>query len=75
MTATDLSRKSLRRDQVLEIHFAPLPEPPPNMMKLPGVADWWAQMKLTRERDVQVFHRMVNNLQISSNGAATAPLP
>ncbi len=75
MTATDLSRKSLRRDQVLEIHFAPLPEPPPQMMKLPGVSEWWSQMKLIRERDIQVFHRMVNNLQISANSPATTPLP
>lgn len=75
MTATDLSRKSLRRDQVLEIHFDQLPEPSPNMMKLPGVAEWWAQMKLTRERDVQALHRLINNLQVSSNGAATTPLP
>ncbi len=65
--ATELSRKSLRRDQLLELHFSVWPEPPPEMLKLPGVAKWWNEMKLARERDVQAFHRFVNNLQISSN--------
>jgi hypothetical protein len=67
--ATVLSQRSLRRDQVLEIHFSPLPEPPPEMMKLPGVRAWFEQMKLMRDRDIQSFHRLVNNLQISSNNA------
>lgn len=67
--ATQLSRSSLRRDQVLELHFAPWPEPPPEMLKLPGVSKWWTDMKLARERDVQAFHRFVNNLQISSNNS------
>lgn len=62
-----LSRLSLRRDQVLEVHFDKLPDPPPEMMKLPGVASWFNSMKLVRERDIQAFHRLVNNLQISSN--------
>lgn len=75
MTAIDLSRISLRQDQILELHWSPLPEPPPNMMKLPGVAEWWAQMKLARERDVQSFHRLVVNLQIRANSPATTPLP
>lgn len=66
-TDLDISRKSLRRDQVLEVHFLPWPEPPPNMMKLPGVADWWNQMKLARERDVQSLHRLVNNLSLTQN--------
>lgn len=66
-TATDLSRRSLRRDQILELHFSPIPEPPPEMMKLPGVRAWFEQLKLMRERDTQCFQRMVNNLQISGN--------
>jgi len=60
--ALQLSRTSLRRDQVLEIHFAPWPDPPANMMKLPGVQEWWNQMKLCRERDIQTMQRMVNNI-------------
>ena len=44
--ATELSRKSLRRDQLLELHFSVWPEPPPEMLKLPGVAKWWNEMKL-----------------------------
>lgn len=60
--ATALSRKSLRPDQILELHLTPFPDPPPEMMKLPGVAAWWQQMRLTRERDMQALHRLVNNL-------------
>jgi len=62
-----LSRHSLRRDQVLELHFAQLPTPPAAMLKLPGVAEWWREMLIQDERRIQAFHRMVNNLQISSN--------
>lgn len=46
-----------------------MPEPPPEMMKLPGVRQWFEQLKLMRDRDTQCFQRMVNNLQISSNNA------
>jgi hypothetical protein len=67
--ATVLSQRSLRRDQVLEIHFSPMPDPPHEMMKLPGVRAWVEQLKLMRDRDIQSFHRLVNNLQISSNNA------
>ena len=67
--ARQLSRLSLRQDQILELHFDKLPEPPVEMMKLPGVRRWFNDMKLVRERDIQSFQRMVNNLQISSNNA------
>ena len=60
--AIDLSRRSLRKDQLLEIHFSPLPEPPPEMMKLPGVRVWFQQLKLMRERDTQALQRFVANL-------------
>ena len=66
-----LSRISLRKDQVLEIHFTPLPEPPAEMMKLPGVRTWIEQLKLMRERDTQALQRLVNNLQVSSNNTGT----
>lgn len=67
--AVDLSRKALRRDQILSIQFAPWPEPPPEMMRLPGVRQWWQDMTLARDRDIQTMFRMVNNLQIASNQA------
>lgn len=69
--AKQLSRTSLRRDQVIEIHFAPWPDPPQEMLKLPGVAKWWDLMKLGRERDTQSIQRLVNNLQIASNNTGT----
>ena len=59
---TDLSRLSLRKDQILELNLAKLPEPPDGMMKLPGVARWWSDMVLARERDTQAFYRMVHTI-------------
>mgnify|MGYP001167276457 CR=1 FL=1 len=67
-TTKELSRISLRTDQVLEIHFDRFPELPPEAAKLPGMQNWITGMKLVRERDVQAFHRLVNNVSsISSN--------
>lgn len=63
--SVSVSRKSLRRDQVLEIHFAPWPDPPPGVLNIPGAREWWSQMKLIRERDTQSFHRLVNNLAVA----------
>lgn len=58
-----LARISLRDDQVLEIHFDRIPEPSPEMLKLPGVAEWWSAMRLWDERRTQAFHRMVTRIQ------------
>lgn len=60
--ALDLQRKSLRRDQVLEIHFAPIPEPPAELLRMPGMRAWFDQLRLMRERDTQAFQRFVANL-------------
>jgi len=60
--AQALSQRSLRKDQVLEVHFTPFPEPPPEMMKLPGVRAWVSQLRLMRERDTQTLQRLVQNL-------------
>lgn len=68
--AQDLSRMSLRRDQVLEFKMDRLPQPQPQMLKLPGLAQWWAQMELSRERDTQAIYRLVNNLSESAMAAA-----
>jgi hypothetical protein len=64
--ARTLSRLSLRQDQIIELNLDRLPEPPASMMKLPGVASWFNQMKLARERDTQALYRMVNNMKGSS---------
>lgn len=74
-TNTDLSRLSLRRDQILELHFDKMPTPSEAMLKLPGVRDWWQAMQLHDERRIQAFHRLVNNLQISTNNTSMAPSP
>lgn len=72
-TDTDLSRLSLRKDQILELHFDKMPSPSEAFLKLPGARDWWQAMQLHDERRIQAFHRLVNNLQISSNNANPSP--
>lgn len=60
--ARQLSRLSLRTDQVLEFHWSPLPELPAEASKLPGMRAWYEQLRLMRERDIQSFHRLVANI-------------
>lgn len=67
-----LSRIALRRDQILEVQFGPWPDPPPEMSRLPGVNNWWQQLKLARERDVNSIDRMLNNLNQSALSQADA---
>lgn len=62
-----LSRTALRRDQILEVQFAPWPEPPPQLLKMPGFNEWWQQMKLVRERDIHTMQRLINNLGIATS--------
>lgn len=58
-----LSRIALRKDQILEVQFGPIPEPPPEMAKLPGVETWFSQLKISRERDISSIDRMLSNLR------------
>jgi len=60
--AQQLSRIALRRDQILEVQFGNWPEPLPEMLRLPGIQTWWNEMRLCRERDIQTFKAMNNNL-------------
>ena len=73
-TNLQLSRIAKRRDQVLEVQFGPIPEPPPEMEKLPGITTWFQQLKLSRERDVSSIERMLNNLnqQVAAASAASS---
>ena len=64
-----LRRIALRQDQILELHFDRLPEPPPESIKLPGMRLWVEQLRLMRERDTQALHRLLNNLNASSSQA------
>lgn len=57
-----LSQRSLRRDQTLEFHLSPLPDPPDEMLRLPGVRAWVDSLKLMRQRDIQAMQRLVANL-------------
>lgn len=67
-TSRQLSRISLRTDQVLEVQFSPWPVPLPQLLKLPGFSQWWDELKLARERDIQTFNAMKNNLGRTVDG-------
>jgi hypothetical protein len=73
--ALELSRRSLRAGQVKEVLLDRLPDAPPEMLKLPGVAKFIDNMKLARERDIQAFHRFMNDITAStaSSGTGTGP--
>lgn len=60
--ARELSRRSLRAGQVTEVLLDRLPVPPPEMLKLPGMAKWMEDMRLLRERDIQAFHRFMTDI-------------
>ena len=66
-TSLQVSRIALRKDQVLEIQWTPWPEPPPEMIKLPGVREWWQAMRTARDRDIASLQRLVNNLGIATS--------
>lgn len=58
----ELARISLRGDQVLELNLDKLPDPPPQMMKLPGVAEWWIGVKQTETRNINALYRWASNI-------------
>jgi hypothetical protein len=62
-----LRRISKRHDQVLEIQWSELPEPPETLKRIPGVDQWWQQMRLVRNRDIETLNKLVVNLQIASS--------
>jgi len=68
--STQLSRKSRRRDVVLELHLPPLPDPPQTLTKIPGVAEWWKEMQIWRQREIEALNRLVNNMQINQTSSA-----
>lgn len=60
--ARQLSRTALRRDQIVQVELDRKPEPPPAMMKLPGVAEQFAREQLWWERVTQSLHHLVGSL-------------
>lgn len=65
----ELSRRAVRQDLVTEVLFDRLPDPPVEMLKLPGVSKWITDMRLARERDIQALHRLVVKLNRLTNDA------
>ena len=65
--ARQLSRIALRQDSVLTFRLEPLPEPPEEMLKLPGVKMWYERLKLMRERDIRAITDVVMLIGASQN--------
>lgn len=63
-----LRRISKRHDQVLEVQWAPWPEPPAALMRIAGVSQWWAEMRLVRNRDIDTLNAMKNNIGLQVDG-------
>ncbi len=53
----NVQRLALQKTRVTEVHLPPLPEPPAALMRIPGVMDWWKEMKVTRERDQEALYK------------------
>lgn len=66
-TATDLSRISKRRDQVLEAQFDKFPDADDRLMRMPGFREFYESLRLLRERDIQTFRAIVNNLGVATS--------
>lgn len=71
----ELSRRSLRPDQVTEVHLDRLPDAPPEMLKLPGVRMWMDAMRLARDRDIQGLHRIISGINATASATSTTPGP
>ena len=56
--ARQLSRLAVRADLIREIQLNRLPEPPPEMLKLPGVKLWYEAMVHLRTQDIEAFSRL-----------------
>jgi len=59
----ELSRRAIRNDLVVEVLLDRWPEPPPEMLRLPGVAQYANAIRLARERDNQGLRRIISQLR------------
>lgn len=60
-TNVNVERLALQKTRVTELHWAQWPDPPPGIMKFPGMVEWWAQMKRVRETDREQIQSMLLN--------------
>lgn len=58
VAAIDVQRLAQKKSSVTEIHLSHWPDPPRSLMSMPGMKEWWDQMKLIRERDLEMLYRM-----------------
>lgn len=62
-----LNRLKRRGDQILEIQWPVLQEPPESLMKIPGFREYHQQQKLYHERLQSSLNSLVNNLGIATS--------
>lgn len=64
---TQLNRISKRRDQILELQWPQMAEPPESLMKIPGFREYHVQQRLYHERLQSVLKNLVNNLGVADS--------
>lgn len=57
----NIQRLAQPKIRITEIHLAPLPALPRELLHVPGFAAWWKALKLMRERDQEAFNRLLLN--------------
>lgn len=57
----NVQRLSQPKIRITEVHLAPLPQLPRELLRIPGFAAWWKELKLMRERDQETFNRLLLN--------------
>lgn len=55
----NVQRLAMQPVSVTDVNLVPLPEPPERLMRLPGMAEWVAELKLMRERDRETLQRLI----------------
>lgn len=59
MSNPNVQRLSQQPVSVVDARFAPMPDPPERLIRLPGMAEWFEQLKLMRERDIETIKRLI----------------
>lgn len=65
MPNINIQRLAQQKIRITEVHLAPLPELPRELLRVQGFAEWWKQLKLMRERDQEAFNRLLLNRENS----------
>ena len=59
MSNIDIQRLAVQPTAVVEVELSPFPEPPPELLRLPGMKTWFESLKLMRQRDKETLQRLL----------------